>query len=135
MKLEPRFPLGRNYREVMESPCTFMILTETVRSLISDTNLRAKMTERVRYLIVDEYQALLQPPAIPLDHLTSGLYNPLTAAEIVRHRDTVDTWVSVSKADNIRDITAIPLVNRLIVVADHTKFSTEIVKQSNKTFL
>ena len=59
----------------------------------------------------------------------------LARAEVFVEHNALDIRISVGERQNILNVTTAPLINSLIVIANHADFGTKIVEQLDDRFL
>src|SRR5262249_40071854 len=69
------------------------------------------------------------------DKITSGFHNAITTSIVFLKPNLLNVWVPCGETGNVFEITATPLIDRLIVIPDHTQMGAEIVQQLNDAFL
>jgi DNA helicase-2/ATP-dependent DNA helicase PcrA len=126
-----------------------MILTEAVEALIEDAGLRQKMAERVKYLIVDEYQDVnpLQEALIRLlhdlgaqlcvvgdDDQTIYQWNGSDIANIVGFADRYPGVTRVSLAENFRSSEGVVESARQVVERNGGRLQKRMQSAGTQTF-
>lgn len=97
--------------------------------------LEAEQVAMLEGLVASTLHAFLQPPVVAFHHLPSGFHHAFAAAEVLGQRNPRDAGIAVGKADDVGDVAAVPLVDGLVVVADHAQLGAEVVKQADQGFL
>src|SRR5579859_1636450 len=62
-------------------------------------------------------------------------HDPLRRTEVVVKRDTANPGLALDETEYVRDRAAAPLVDRLVVVTDHTEVRTEPAQLLDQLFL
>ena len=71
----------------------------------------------------------------PLGDRSPDLDDALARAEVLVERDLLDAGVPVGERDDVRDLAAAPLVDRLIVVADDAEVRAELRQAADEALL
>lgn len=126
-----------------------MLLTEAVKYLKSDEHLQEKISARVRYLVVDEYQDVnpLQEELIKLFHdlgaqicvvgdddQTIYQWNGSDINNILEFKDRYPGVTSVEMGDNFRSSRGVVETSRRVVERNSSRLDKQMVSREKQNF-
>ena len=103
----------------------------------SSAKSRAIMSPRSPLLVTSPHHRLRQPIASrdALGDRAPDLDDALARAEVLGERDLPDAGVAVAEGDDVGDLAAAPLVDRLVVVADDAQVRAELRQAADQSLL